>query len=147
MEKIILKKENGEVRIVEANTELIHSIKVGYTNPCVECKKGNAIDCPKMADGMKKNIEKYDFITDGYQINSFDGELENLVVCNCSNYEEEEERPKAKTKEEILRLKKLKENIKIMYFNACDIDEADRIQSDLMRRGLLAEYNPSIKHK
>lgn len=144
MERIIIKKENGEVRLVNANEELLHSIKVGYTNPCIECKKGNVIDCKKVADGEKKHIEKYDFITDGYQINDSNGQLENLVVYKCSNYEKQEAKPKPTTKEELQELKRLKESIKILYFNAEDIDEANRIQSDLTRRGQLVEYNPSL---
>lgn len=147
MERVIIKKENGEVRIIDANINLIHSIKVDYTNPCIECKKGNTIDCPKVADGDNKSIEKYAFITDGYQINSSDGKLENLVVHKCSNYEKQETKPKAKTKEEIQKLKALKESLKMMYFDAYDIDEANRKQEYLMSRGLLVEYVPSAKRK
>ena len=140
----IIKKENGEVRIIDADKELVRSIKVGYVNPCFTCKNGNTIDCPKVAD-ENKHIENYDFITDGYQINSIDGQLENLVVNKCSNYVLQEEKPKPTTKEEIVKLKKLKESLKILYFNAVDIEEANRTQNDLMMRGLLVRYNPSIK--
>lgn len=145
MKSIVIKKENGESMIINANEEMIHSIKVGYTNPCIECKKGNPIDCPKIAARANKHIENYDFITDGYQINNSDGELENLVVYKCSNFEKQEAKPRPQTKEELQRLKQLKESLKILYFSAYDIEEADRKQAYLMKRGILTEYNPSAK--
>ena len=143
MKSIVIKKENGIVTVINANEQLIKNIKVGYTNTCVECKKGNSKDCPKVAAINDKHIEKYDFITDGYQINDGEGNLENLVVYKCSNYEKQVIK-KPQTKEELQKLKRLKESIKILYFDASDIEEADRIQEDLTRRGQLFEYDPSL---
>ena len=144
MENIVIKKENGVVRIINANKDLINKITKGYTNPCAECKKCNSNDCEKVADGNNKHIEKYDFITDGYQINGSDGELQNLVVRNCSNFEKQPTKPRPKTPEELLELKRLRESLKIAYFNAYDIEEADRTQYDLMMRGQLVKYNPNL---
>ena len=143
MKSIIFKKENGEVRIINANEELLHFIKSEATNPCINCEKGYVTKCQKMAD-EHKNISKYDFITDGYQINREDGELENFVVCNCTNFENDHERVKPKTKEQLIDLNRLKESIKILYFGGVDIDEANQIQRDLVNRGFLSDVEDPV---
>ena len=98
MKSIVYKKENGEVRVINADLELIKSLNSDYNNPCFTCNNGYATKCPKMADRANKDIARYDFITDGYQVNNAEGELQNLVVCSCKNYEEDYPRVKATTK-------------------------------------------------
>ena len=143
MKSVVFKKENGEVRIINADEESVRKISSDYTNPCSECIKGYANKCPKMTYGHKKNIANYDFITDGYQVNNENGEFENLVVCKCENFEKD--KPRNKSLEELKKMKKLAESIKIFYFSAVDVEEANKIQNDLRNRGLLIDYNPSLK--
>lgn len=147
MNKIVVKKENGEIRIINADLELLHYLESTATNPCINCEKGYVNKCQKMADGSKKNIARYDFITDGYQINNEDGELLNLVVCECTNFEQDKERPKAKTKEQIAALNYLKESIKILYFGGVDINEADRIQDYQVRQNQIADVESPDAHR
>ena len=139
MKPIIVKKENGEVTIV-ADEESTRSIITEIKNPCFECTNGYVTKCPKMADEVKKNISKYDFITDGYQIYNEDGEVDIFAISKCSNFVRQEKN-KPTTKEEIARLRYLKESIKILYFDAVDIDEADKTHHDLQKRGSLVSYN------
>ncbi len=44
------------------------------------------VDCPKIMDVRKKNIEKYDFITDGEQIYDSYGRLETFIVKRCKKF-------------------------------------------------------------
>ena len=145
MKNIVFKKENGEVRIINADDELLHFIRTEVTNPCINCERGYVTKCQKMAD-EHKNISNYDFITDGYQINKENGELESLVICNCTNFENDHKRLKAKTKEQLDELKRLRESIKILYFGGVDIEEANQIQSDLINRGFLSDVENSVAH-
>ena len=50
------------------------------------CVNATCDNCPKIRDIKKKNIEKYDFITDGYQIYDKKGELQIFTVTNCKKY-------------------------------------------------------------
>ena len=147
MEKIVFKKENGKVSIINADSELLHYIESIATNPCVNCEKGYVTRCEKFKDADKKNIAKYDFITDGYQVNSENGDLLNLVVCKCTNFENDRERVKPKTKKQLEDLKRLKESIKILYFNGDSIEEANRIQQHLVNSGQIADVENPDAHR
>ena len=147
MEKIVFKKENGKVSIINADPALLYYIESTATNPCINCEKGYVSRCQKMADGTKKNISKYDFITDGYQVNSTDGDLLNLVVSKCDNFENDRERVKPKTKEQIAALNYLKESIKVLYFESENFDEANQIQRDLINRGQLSNVEDPVANR
>ena len=94
---------------------------------------------------IQKNISDFDFI-DGYQIVNKHRELDEIIISMCANYEVDHERVKPTTFEELERIRRLKESIKILYFAAIDPEEADRVQSDLFRRGQLIDYG-SISDK
>ena len=135
MRNIIIKKENGEVSIVDKNdVKKVNEIIKNSTNPCSECIYGYASKCPKICDNVKKNIGEYDYITDGYQKYDKNGELKNFLIQKCNNFEKQTINRKNKTKEELMELKRLKESIKILYFDGIDIREADRIQYDTQKR-------------
>ena len=141
MEKTILVKVNGEVEKTTVDNEVIRELKKQYSNPCFNCEKGYASKCPKIASDETKSIMDFDFITDGYQIVNKQGELDELIICQCNNYELDHERVKLNTLEAMRRIQRLKESIKILYFDAIDPEEADRVQEDLFRRGQLIEYD------
>lgn len=50
------------------------------------CVNSYPLQCRKVFDGVKRNIDEYDFITDGYQIFDKNGEVEHFVVTGCTNY-------------------------------------------------------------
>ncbi len=139
MKRTILKKENGIVRIVDTNVEAVEQFIKETSNPCFECKYGYANKCPKISDEFKKNILEYDYITDGYQVYNENCDVESLVITNCTKFEKEPVRIKAKTKQEITELKALKESLKILYFGGIDIHEANTIQRDIKRRELMKQ--------
>jgi len=137
MEKTVYIKENGKIAIKMVSEEEIKEMSKECPSPCFVCDNGYCSKCGKIADEQFKTIDKYDYITDGFQVCSSNGEVEDLFIKKCNNYVKDHPRPKAKTREELENLKRLKESIRILYFNASDIDEAKRIHSDLIRRGQL----------
>ena len=108
---------------------------------CFDCQNARACECEKIADENYKGINEYSFITDGYQIYDKNGNLKSFVVSKCNNYKEDEPRKRPTTKEELDQLRYLKESIKILYFNAENIAEANRIQTDLFNRRQLVDYD------
>ena len=75
--KMIFKKENGEV------TEIARAEEVRMPNDvarkihlCWKCDCASPLQCSKVEDIVKKEIEEYPFITDGYQIFTKDGKLD-----------------------------------------------------------------------
>ena len=137
MEKTILKKEDGKVRLV-TNLDL-KTIKEMPRINCSLCKNGYANKCPKVADIGNKDITKYNFITDGYQINDENGDWEDLIVTECSNYDRD-----SRTQDPVRR-EYLCDSLKILVFDGIDVKEATRTQRDLFNRGQLTAYNPRSK--
>ncbi len=144
MERVMINKENGEIRKIY-DKELINILRMNTANPCNYCDCAYADKCQKIADYKEKDIQKYDFITDGYQINDEDGLLEEFTIINCQNFEKDHLRRKVKTKEELKALRELKNNLKIIYFDACDIKEADEIQRHLISSGFI--YDPTLENR
>ena len=138
MEKTILRKENGEVRIIESTPEVEKNL-IEIKNPCFGCRNGYVTKCPKMADEIKKPIGEYEYITDGYQVLDENGNTESLVIAKCSNFENDVVKPKAKTKEEIEKLKRKKESLLILYYGGENVQEALQTQADIERRERLRE--------
>ena len=104
----------------------------------LNCENATVKKCPKIADRSKKRIDRYDFITDGYQIISENG-VDTFVVTKCTNYLEEI--PKKLTKEDIIRLKKVREDIYMNYFNAASTKEAKSIEKHLVKTGQIVRKN------
>ena len=142
MKNTILKKDYGMISEIEANEDTIKTIKSECPGTiCFDCQNARACKCEKIDDEQYKNIDSYDFITDGYQIYDRKGEIKSFVVSNCVNFKKDEKRVRPTTKEELEKLRQLKESIKILYFNAENIKEADKIQQDLTNRGQLVAYD------
>lgn len=56
---------------------------------CMSCDNARANRCLKVATRKKLEINKYDFITEGYQVYTPEGELDKFVVSKCDNYVED----------------------------------------------------------
>ena len=137
MSKVILLKENGKVSEVEYTSELEKTLEDNNCHLCWDsCANVNPNVCPKICDKYKKYINRYDFITDGYQIVDGDGTIKSFVVSGCKKYEQEPPREKLTAKESE-RIRKLKENFRTLYFGADSIEDAYIIQESLEKRGLI----------
>ena len=140
----ILKKENGEVRLINIDYEELEKIKSLHVNPCATCDNAYTTKCEKIGDTSKKSIRDYDYITDGYQINK-NGEVDNLIIFNCQNYVEDKPRKSNRCADEIKRLNELKASIKILYFDAGSIEEADEIQYNSVMNGTLTPVDAQLQ--
>lgn len=108
------------------------------TNACITL-------CQKVNDLPKNNIGTYDFITDGYQTFDEKGNLDKFVVTGCTNYKKSQ--PKKIPLEEI---KRRKNNLIMMYFDAESVEEAYKEQERLILKGELKNIRgklPSAKEK
>ena len=121
------------------NIEFSKKMHLSHKHLCSDCDNCYANKCVKVADEVKKSMDEYDFITSGTQVYNGNGEVDFFYVEECNNFKEDRKRSKPTTKEEIENLKRMKESIKIAYFDAENIDEADQTQADLFRRKQL-EY-------
>ena len=136
MSKIILKKVNGNVEKFKYKASLVESfIPEGAKHLCWEnCKNACVSRCDKINDNGKQLIGDYDYITSGLQIVSdITGEVDRFLVFGCEKYEEKQQRKL--TPAESLRIKKLKESVKMLYFDAETIEEAHITQYELEKRG------------
>ena len=95
------------------------------------CKNALPNHCEKISDYRKKHINDYDFILDGYQILDKNGEVDTFVVSKCSNYEFQ--KPKKLSSAEAKRIRKIKENIFMEYFEAESVEEAKNIRDYMVK--------------
>jgi len=133
MKNVMLKKENNQVRIIDItdDNELCEINNINCRHLCGDsCLNARADKCPKIEDLKKESIDKYPFIVDGYQVYDENGELNTFIVSKCENYKEEIRRKK--NKEEINRLKAIKESIRVAYFDTDTIDEAYLLQDEFI---------------
>lgn len=140
MIKTVFKKVNGKITREFIDEEDIKALRREHANPCSRCEFGYASRCPKIEGDPEYSIVDYNFITDGYQIYDGCNQTSELIIANCVNYQKDHPRKKPQTLDEILKLRHLQESIKILYFDAIDIEEANRIQNDLRNRGQLIDY-------
>ena len=95
------------------------------------CKNASPNRCEKVRDYVKRSINDYDFIIDGYQILDNNGDVDTFVVSGCSNYEEQ--KPKKLSNSDGLRIRELKENIFMEYFDAETLEEARNIRNHMIK--------------
>ena len=143
MENMMLKKQNGKLEIKFIDVEILNEMTKKECHLCANCENCRANKCQKVADIDNKYIGKYDFISDGYQVYNGNGKISDFIVRECGNYEKEQERRKPQTKEELLNQNRLKASLKINYFNAESLEEANRIQNEMFYRGSLVEFDPN----
>ena len=140
---MMLKKQNGKLEIKFIDTQILREMTKKECHLCANCENCRANKCQKVHDAENQYIGKYDYITDGYQVYTEIGKTSNFIVTECGNYQTEQVREKPKTKEELMRQNNLKASLKINYFNAESLEEANRIQEDSFRRGQLYEFDPN----
>lgn len=145
MKNVLFIKTNGETERTDIISRL--DIPKSRSHMCSNCDNCYANKCEKVFDEVKKPIAKYDFITDGVQVYDEKGEMVQFNVFNCNEYKQDRERKNPSTKEEILRLNRIKESIKIAYFDAETIEEANETQEDLFRRKQLSLYTGYTRRK
>ena len=136
MKNVLFIKTNGEVEKIDITSS--KDLPKGVSHMCSSCDNCYADKCEKVFDEVQTPIGKYDFITDGVQAYNRNGEMVKFYVSNCNDYKQDIVRKKASTREEIMRLNRIKESIKIAYFDAENIEEADQTQFDLLRRKQLS---------
>lgn len=56
---------------------------------CFDCQNAYIGKCQKVTDVIKKGIEDYDFIIDGFQATDKQGMSERLLVLRCENFIED----------------------------------------------------------
>jgi hypothetical protein len=141
MSNIIIKKKDGLIIIDEATKENICSLG-NCSHLCVDCANGCPNKCVKVEDYEKKTIDKYDFVTDGYQIVDDDGQVEKFIITRCENFIKDiQYKP---TKEQLDNYRKLRDKMKTAYFEADSIDEANIIQYQMVQRKQLFDVRGSM---
>ena len=121
--------ENGIIRGSEYDKELCSAKHL-----CNKCDNCYADECLKVFDEEKRTLGEYDFIKSGIQIYDENDKIRSFYVTKCINFKKDAERKKFTTQEELENLKRLKESIKILYFDAESIEEADQTHLDLLKR-------------
>ena len=138
MEKIVLKKKDGKISVMNYTPSVENKLEDGslihicWGNCGAEfCKNASPNGCQKVSDRYKKAIDQYDFITDGIQVISkrYDkakekdvAKVEDFIVTGCRNYEPIGE--KKLTSEDKRRIRSAKESLRTLYFGAGSVDEA-----------------------
>ena len=126
MENIVIKKVEGKIEWVTLTPEQVSKLSDGSMihlcwGNCSKtmCKHAMPSECKKVAD-RKKDIQNYDFITDGFQ------DLEDtLIVTKCNNYEPVGE--KTLTVEQKRNIKQSGNSMITGYFGAENLEEAAKI--------------------
>lgn len=128
---IVIKKHNDEIEseVCEVKNKKYSSFDVKEKHLCGEpCDGLDGCKCPKIRDTEDKNISEYDFIEDGYQVFKDDGTLVKFVVSKCKNF-----KPYTR-KNELINRNLLLKSIKILYFGAENLEEANKIQEENERQ-------------
>ena len=142
MENTMLKKENGVITSTQINNEEKERIQnADVKHLCWEgCANAYVSKCQKIADIIKMELNKYEFITDGYEIINDKGQVETLIVTKCNNYVDEKE---ARKKLPAANKIKLRNALMMAYFGETSIDDAYALQQELIARGdLIIKENP-----
>lgn len=105
-------------------------------NNCANCY---ADKCAKVEDVDFKSIEEYDFINSGVQVVDENKTVGRFIVSDCDNYKYTEK--KQITKEDRRKARRLRESLRLYFFDVASIDESYKIQSDLINRGELKDVN------
>lgn len=135
MKKIVLQKENGEVREVDYS-ELFENATCDTHLCWKECVNATPLRCEKIYDEKKQRIDQYDFITDGFQVLvGKKNKIDRFHVSGCNNYEQAEKKEKLPANE-LKRINNIKRDIAMLYYDAGTIEEADAIQKFQIERGL-----------
>ncbi|MBQ6497629.1 MAG: hypothetical protein IJI58_02815 [Bacilli bacterium] len=141
--KYILIKKEGRVVLKHIEPSIIKASEDEKLHLCAKnCEKFGVFTCPKIGDRHKKTIDKYDFITDGYQIYDDKKQLEEFKITGCTSYKKS--KPTELTPEEKDRIKATRKIIMSTYFGTGTVEEA-RVQQYLgMIRGNLINAEEKV---
>lgn len=139
MKNALIRKVDGKIEIQNIQDGIISgneqdSKLQSAKHLCSKCDNCYADKCLKVFDEEKRILDEYDFIESGVQVYDENGNMHLFYVTKCNNFIKDAERKKFTTQEELENLKRLKESIKILYFDAESIEEADQTHLDLLRR-------------
>ena len=127
--KMIFKKENGEVtRPTNTEEVRVSNENVRKIHLCWKCDCASPLQCSKVEDIVKKEIEEYPFITDGYQIFTEDGKLDEMVVTGCNNFVPE--RKVYLSKFDRKRIQEARDQLSMFYFGVNSVEEARRLKKE-----------------
>ena len=115
-----------EIKIDNCENYILKTNKIEYIEKKPEMK---SLNIARLAIKCMEN--DYDFIIDGYQILDNNGDVDTFVVSECSNYEEQ--KPKKISSSDELRIRELKENIFMEYFDAETLEEARDIRNHMIK--------------
>ncbi len=110
---------------------------------CGTCANLDPKKCKKVFDREEQDIREYDFIKNGIEVFNDKGTIVNFIVNKCDCYKPEITREKPKTKEELQRINRLKASIKVGYYDADSIEDANRIERENMERRYFQFFNQS----
>ena len=149
----VIKKKDGEFKLYKIDSKVAESREFSnllhskLKHLCPNCDNCYADDCSKVSDSKKNSICKYEYITDGLQVIDDTNDTLFFYVTTCKNYKVDKDRYKPTTKEELYELNRKKESIKIAYFDAETVEEADQIHLDLLNRKQLFYGETTSKRK
>lgn len=137
MGKYVLIKKDGQTTKMDITPDFEAKIKEKRGHKCWEnCENATVLCCQKIADDVKSPIDKYDFITDGYQIFDEDGKMLCLHIDECENYKKA--KPVKLSAEEQRRIKLIREDLRKAFFGTDDLKEAYTTQFAQMRDGRIS---------
>ena len=83
----LIEKHDGIIKKMELTSDNKNESCGKIKHLCAEhCMFAFVDKCPKIADNCKKTIDKYDFITDGFQEIKNNGEIKRFCVTGCDKY-------------------------------------------------------------
>lgn len=150
MEEIIIRKINGESRRTNYKKEIVQKYKK-MPHLCMTCDNGCPNKCKKVADERKRNINYYEFITDGFQVVRYgineEGEkqfvVDRFVVEKCDNYVKEKEKKHAFKTESRENMKK-RASLIMHYYGTETVEEAYKIMIQDAVRNINYQKNKNI---
>ena len=90
MEKIMIKKEAGEVSVIPYDEQELKNAKeeghLCWGKGNYVCSNACPNGCAKINDIEKKTLDKYDFIDGGVQTLDKNGKTDVLFVTSCKNF-------------------------------------------------------------
>ena len=124
MEMYILEKKDGIVIKKDCHEEDLQIIR-NQSHLCnMACKNAYSNKCPKIYDKRKREIGKYDFITDGIQIlNNYDI-VDIFIVKKCKKYSKSEVTEKIRPD----KLETLIKELRMAYYGTNSIEESYDIE-------------------
>ena len=123
--KVILKHQDGTIeKLILTEDETRELNKNCSIHLCgAHCKYAFANKCPKVTDRYKKSIDKYDFITEGFQVFKNDGYMDRFRVTGCNKYKKDMSNAHP-TRKQQRKMHELANSLRTAYFDETDLNAA-----------------------